>query len=65
MAALEMSGCSIQLRSIRLPMAVLVLSSQFVVYRQRITVHNARHGFLRHESVVLQAEHDVIKTSAR
>ena len=27
MAALEMSGCSIQLRSIRLPMAVLVLSS--------------------------------------
>ena len=27
MAALEMSGCSIQLRSSRLPMAVLVLSS--------------------------------------
>ena len=34
---------------------------QLVVYRQCVTVHDARHSFLRNKTVVSQAEHDVVE----
>lgn len=36
---------------------------QLVVYRQCVTVHDARHSFLRNKTVVSQAEHDVVEAS--